>query len=279
MMRAYYASKEEWFAPPMHFDLAHFPDFEEGFFSGNVKHDILEMLVEIRQQLSCRYITHIGHAEPVGTHSGPTPEISVLTTVPMNWVVRYSAKNYYKVDPLVQGITLSQRHTDAPGTIRHLAADPTLLPESKQFLRDCELRGLGNLFLTVSTANSYGFRGITEFTFEVEPSEQIAFIERMRKRLAAIAVRLHNVLHGNRNPALAAAVANLLTKREIDCLYWAANGKTDGEIGEILNIARWTVVTYLQNAKNKLGCSNRTSTVATALALGVIQMPAITNKF
>jgi DNA-binding CsgD family transcriptional regulator len=263
----------------MHFDLAHFPDFQEGFFSGNLSDDTLEMLVEIRQQLSCRYITHIGHSDPVGTHRGPAPEISVLTTLPMNWVVRYSAKNYYKVDPLVQGITLSQRRADVPGTIRNLTAETGLLPESKQFLRDCELRGLGNLFLTVGASNSHGFRGTTEFTFEVDTSEQIAFIDRIRKRLAAVSTRLHSALHGNRNPALAAVVANLLTKREIDCLYWAANGKTDGEIGEILHIARWTVVTYLQNAKNKLGCSNRTATVATALALGVIQMPVITNRF
>ena len=48
---------------------------------------------------------------------------------------------------------------------------------------------------------------------------------------------------------------------------------TDGEIADILSIARWTVVTYLQNAKIKLNCSNRTSAVATALSLGIIEMP------
>lgn len=263
----------------MHFDLAHFPDYREGFFSGNVKHDTLEMLVDIRQQLGCRHITHIGHSDTAGAQQGPKQYISVLTTLPVSWVLRYSAKNYFKVDPLVQGITLPARHAGPSGTIRNLSGDPGLSPEAKQFLRDCELRSLGNLFLAVNVSNSYGFRGITEFTFDVETSEQGAFVERLRKRLVATSTKLHNILHGNRNPALAAVAANLLTKREIDCLYWAANGKTDGEIGEILNIARWTVVTYLQNAKNKLGCSNRTSTVATALALGVIEMPAIPNRF
>ncbi|ATU95908.1 hypothetical protein BLM14_29735 (plasmid) [Phyllobacterium zundukense] len=263
----------------MHFDLAHFPDFQEGFFSGNVKHDTLEMLVDIRKQLSCRYITHVGHSDQFAGEQVQAQDISVLTTFPMKWVVRYSAKNYYKVDPLIQGVVLFQRQTSVPGTLRNLSAEAGLAPEATQFLRDCKLRGLGNLFLTVSVANAYGFRGVTLFTFDVEPSDQIAFVDRMRKRLAAVSTRLHNVLHGNRNPALAATVASLLTKREIDCLYWAANGKTDGEIGEILNIARWTVVTYLQNAKNKLGCSNRTSTVATALALGVIEMPVIASRF
>lgn len=66
-----------------------------------------------------------------------------------------------------------------------------------------------------------------------------------------------------------------MTQREIDCLRWAANGKTDGEIAEILNIARWTVVSYFQTAKIKLNCSNRTSAVATALSLGIIDMPAV----
>lgn len=263
----------------MHFDLAHFPDFREGFFSGAVKHDTLEMLIEIRQQLSCRYITHVGYSDQPSLNRGPAADISVVTTLPFNWVMRYSAKNYYRVDPLLDSVTPARRRADVSGTVRNLAEEAGLSPETGRFLRDRELRGLGNLFLAVGASNSYGFKGITEFTFAVDVSEHVDFVGRMRKRLASVSSRLHTALHGNRNPALASIATKLLTKREIDCLYWAANGKTDGEIGEILNIARWTVVTYLQNAKNKLGCSNRTSTVATALALGVIEMPVITNRF
>lgn len=263
----------------MRFDMAHFPDFKEGFFSGTVKHDTLEMLIEIRQQLNCRYITHVGYSDQISLPRGPAADISVMTTLPLNWVMRYSAKSYYKVDPLLENVTPPKRRADTPGMVRNLAEEAGSSFETGRFLRDRELRGLGNLFLAVGVSNTYGFRGVTEFTFAVETSEKVAFIERMRKRLAAVSSRLHTSLHGSRNPALASIVAKLLTKREIDCLYWAANGKTDGEIGEILDIARWTVITYLQNAKNKLGCSNRTSTVATALALGVIEMPVITNRF
>jgi DNA-binding CsgD family transcriptional regulator len=264
---------------PMHFDLAHFPDFDEGFLRGTAKHATLELLMEIRQQIGCRHITHVGHTDHAGPYRRPSPDLSVLTTVPMNWMLRYAAKNYFMVDPIMQVMHSSGDARTAPGTIRNLSADTELPAKSKHFLRDCELRGLGNLYLTVDTSNAHGFRGVTLYTFDVGPENAGAFVEGMRKRLAAVSARLHNVLHGNRNPGLAAIVAKLLTKREIDCLYWAANGKTDGEIGEILNIARWTVVTYLQNAKNKLGCSNRTSTVATALSLGIIEMPAITSRF
>lgn len=263
----------------MHFDLAHFPDFEEGFISGTVKHDTLEMLVGIRQQLNCRHITHVGHSDQPGPYRGPAPDVSVLTTVPTKWVMRYAAKNYFSVDPIMRAIKPSKQAGNAPGTIRNLSAEDGVSTEVRQFLRDCELRGLGNLYLAVDASNAHGFRGVTLFTFDIEREHEGAFVDGMRKRLATVSTRLHNGLHGNRNPRLAAVVAKLLTKREVDCLYWAANGKTDGEIGEILNIARWTVVTYLQNAKNKLGCSNRTSTVATALALGVIEMPTIASRF
>lgn len=264
----------------MHFDLAHFPDFQDGFFGGSAKPDTLETLIEIRQQLACLHITHVGYSNQTTTAPrGTAADISVTTTLPFRWVMRYSAKGYYKVDPLLEAVVMPNRAAQTSGSIRNLAQDVKTSVPTERYLRDREARNTGNLFLAVGATNNHGFKGITEFTFNVDKSEQASFIERMRQRLVSCSGRLHMALHGSRNPALAAVVAKLLTKRELDCLYWAANGKTDGEIGEILDIARWTVVTYLQNAKNKLGCANRTSTVATALALGVIEMPVIANRF
>ncbi|MEP7453754.1 LuxR C-terminal-related transcriptional regulator [Phyllobacterium sp. SB3] len=263
----------------MHFDLAHFPDFQEGFFGGSAKLDTLETLIEIRQRLDCLHITHVGYSNQTTALSGSTPDISVTTTLPFNWVMRYSAKGYHKVDPLLDAVITSRHPAQIAGSVRNLLEEAKTSPEIGKYFRDREMRTTGNLFLAVGASNNYGFKGITEFSFNIDKSEQAAFIERIRQRLISSSSKLHTSLHGGRNPALAAIVAKLLTKREIDCLYWAANGKTDGEIGEILDIARWTVVTYLQNAKNKLGCANRTSTVATALALGVIEMPVVTNRF
>ncbi|EJN06201.1 LuxR C-terminal-related transcriptional regulator [Phyllobacterium sp. YR531] len=263
----------------MHFDLAHFPDYQEGFFGGSAKPDTLVTLVELRKELACLHITHVGYSNLAIARRGTAADVAVTTTLPFSWVMRYSAKGYHKVDPLLESVIAPNKPSQASGSIRNLAQDIKTSTEIERYFHDRETRNTGNLFLAVSTSNNHGFKGITEFTFNVDKSEQTSFIESMRQRLVACAGRLHTILHGNRNPALAAVVAKLLTKRELDCLYWAANGKTDGEIGEILDIARWTVVTYLQNAKNKLGCANRTSTVATALALGVIEMPVIANKF
>lgn len=55
--------------------------------------------------------------------------------------------------------------------------------------------------------------------------------------------------------------ATPLTSRECQCLSWASQGKTDWEIGRILGIAPRTVGTHIDNARAKLGASNRTRAV------------------
>jgi DNA-binding CsgD family transcriptional regulator len=138
-------------------------------------------------------------------------------------------------------------------------------------LQDAEKHGLGNIFIAVSARNPKGASGCTLFSFEIDKDEdREQFVAKLRPRLLSVSGVIHNALCGHKD---ASSVASLLTPREVDCLRWAANGKTDGEIADILSIARWTVVTYLQNAKIKLNCSNRTSAVATALSLGIIEMP------
>ena len=61
-----------------------------------------------------------------------------------------------------------------------------------------------------------------------------------------------------------------LTVREIECLRWTAQGKTDSEIGTILSISARTARFHIENAKRKLGVSTRIQAVAEALRLRAI---------
>ncbi|HXQ84944.1 MAG TPA: MEDS domain-containing protein [Xanthobacteraceae bacterium] len=56
-----------------------------------------------------------------------------------------------------------------------------------------------------------------------------------------------------------------LTLREREVLWWAAQGRSAREIGEILRIAKRTVDQHTQNAVRKLDTVNRTQAVAMAL--------------
>jgi len=61
-----------------------------------------------------------------------------------------------------------------------------------------------------------------------------------------------------------------LTTRELECLRWAAEGKTAAEIGLILTIAENTAIRHLANASRKLGTVNRTHAVAKAIITRLI---------
>jgi LuxR family transcriptional regulator len=62
----------------------------------------------------------------------------------------------------------------------------------------------------------------------------------------------------------------LLTRREIDVLKWAAEGKTTEDIASILGISDGTVKFHTANAMQKLNCTNRISAVARALRAGLL---------
>jgi DNA-binding CsgD family transcriptional regulator len=63
-----------------------------------------------------------------------------------------------------------------------------------------------------------------------------------------------------------------LSRREIQCLTWAAQGKTYSEIGMMLGLSFGTVKTHLDTARYKLGGVNLTHAVALAITFGKIFM-------
>lgn len=63
-----------------------------------------------------------------------------------------------------------------------------------------------------------------------------------------------------------------LTPREIECLQWAAAGKTDWEISSILSIAERTAHTHIEQAKKKLGVHTRVQAVVKAFLTNIIHV-------
>lgn len=63
-----------------------------------------------------------------------------------------------------------------------------------------------------------------------------------------------------------------LSRHEVECLRWAAIGKTDEEIGTIMSRSRATIRYHLKNASLKLDAVNRSQTVFKAAQLGYLTM-------
>lgn len=62
----------------------------------------------------------------------------------------------------------------------------------------------------------------------------------------------------------------LLTPREVECLQWAAIGKTSAEIGAILGLTERTANFHIKNACTKLDVCNRQAAITLALRAGYL---------
>jgi LuxR family transcriptional regulator len=71
-------------------------------------------------------------------------------------------------------------------------------------------------------------------------------------------------------PGLAGGPSTDLTPREVEVLRWTADGKTAGEIGDILNVSEHTVTFHLSNAMRKLSTTSKTAAAVKAALLGLL---------
>lgn len=93
------------------------------------------------------------------------------------------------------------------------------------------------------------------------PENVIASVERIRQAglLASylMSVLVSQQISGDREADL--------TEREIECLYWIAEGKTSEEIALILGISRNTINNYITSIMRKTATRNRPEAVAYAV--------------
>ena len=62
----------------------------------------------------------------------------------------------------------------------------------------------------------------------------------------------------------------VLSKREVECLRWAALGKTDSEVGMIISLSHATIRYHMHRAGEKLNSVNRAQTIFKAGQLGYL---------
>lgn len=63
-----------------------------------------------------------------------------------------------------------------------------------------------------------------------------------------------------------------LTARQLECLAWAAAGKSASDIGAILGLSHRTVEDHLARAAERLGVRTRMQAVLRAQTLGVLKV-------
>lgn len=82
----------------------------------------------------------------------------------------------------------------------------------------------------------------------------------------------HKTIHAKQyEDQVEVALPVRLSPREVECLYWAAAGKTSPEIAQIIERSVETVRLHIKNAIHKLSASNRAHAIAKATQMGLFQ--------
>lgn len=195
-----------------------------------------------------------------GTPIGKQKAHVLVCDWPMDWLERYVARNYVDHDPVVTRMKQLQapfQWNEAAKDIRIDRGAKNVMGDASEFkLRDWlafPLITLDGQIMMVSLGGE-----------KIEMSEiEFGMISMAATYAVGRAMQLQ--MAGERT------VEHVeLTPRERECLRWAASGKSEWEISQILGISEHTSEKHLLNAKHKLGAVNRVQAVAEAIRRGYI---------
>jgi transcriptional regulator EpsA len=138
----------------------------------------------------------------------------------------------------------------------------------RQLLADLKRSGFGHVAAHgISQGECGSFMAFVQL--KTAPDARCAYL--IELLLPYIHTALHRVMCTERGSKTDdSSVITLLSKREIQVLYWVKNGKTNAEIGQILHINLPTVKNHVQNIMRKLKVTNRAQAVGKSATLRLV---------
>jgi DNA-binding CsgD family transcriptional regulator len=196
--------------------------------------------------------------------SRETPEGRIweffFNTWPSEWLLEYQRKDYVRHDLLPS----TARFSAQPFTWQEVFARRT--PTEKQREHSEWAIGLGVVDAFAVPIHYPG--GDFGLCVSVADHRIDAVFERHTLQMASLFAHQRCRVLGGLSEASSAAA--LLTPREVDCLRWVLKGKSDTDIGKILEISHTTVHFHIERVKKKLGAKTRTQAAAIVVSLGYL---------
>ncbi len=183
----------------------------------------------------------------------------LLNKWPPEWANRYASRRYVAYDATIQRLTKS------PEPFSWSELDPLVRndPKARRVLDEAAEFNLKEGFaLSLQTLD----KQIVLFLaggrhFEMNPDTQ-GVLTLVANYAVGRAIMLKQ--------ESTSAGPIVLSPREREALQWAAEGKNDWEIGEIMKISEHGADKHLRSARAKLGAINRAQAVAEAIRRGLI---------
>lgn len=173
---------------------------------------------------------------------------------PTDWARLYDAERLDRCDP---GLRAARQRVSA-FTWSDLETGGRLTRFEARMMETARAHGLAEV-LVVPVWSVGGWIGVVTLA---GPGRALSAPE--RQEMGAAAAVFYSRLAAQRRQG--PRTGGPLTERELEIVRWLAAGKSDWEIGQILDISAKTVNFHVENAKRKLGVSTRIQAVLRALA-------------
>jgi LuxR family quorum sensing-dependent transcriptional regulator len=175
------------------------------------------------------------------------------------WVAIYASENFKDHDPVRREVLRGAN----PFFWSKLTYDPEREPRAAQIMQwAADFRMNEGFSIPVRDGNSFAAISVTGRKPDVGPGVKAA--------LQIVGLCTYNRFRALTKPPTPAR--RVLTDSEREALRWVAIGKTDVDIGNILNISERTARAHVSNAVHKLKAANRASAIAEALSIGEIPL-------
>jgi DNA-binding CsgD family transcriptional regulator len=225
--------------------------------------DLAEILKEIASEIG---VCHIAHMRFGPSKSSDVSLLTAVNTYAREWQYRYFVKQYLAIDPVVE------RGRTAILPFDWETLNPNDDPAVTEFFADAIRHNVGRHGVAIPVRNRRNAYSLVCFSCDFARPDWDLFKRRNMPTLQQLSALIDSAasIEAKLPPAPVQ-----LSRREEQCLIWAARGKTYQEIGEILELSYGSVKSHLDTARHKLHCLNLTHAVGVALATGVIPPQAL----
>lgn len=142
-------------------------------------------------------------------------------------------------------------------------------PESRELMEESRSYGLG-YGLSVPVHESANVVSMLSLARD-RPFDGEADKQRTIELGAVLANCLHVASKRVLIPRIEESMRPRLTPRELECLKWLAEGKSNAVIGQILHISEAAVVFHVNNLFRKMNVSTRLQAAVAALSMGMLK--------
>lgn len=227
--------------------------YEEFVDNLTKSHDEVDLLRAFETLLSTFEINRFAYAHlPLGSK----PSAHYISNYPSSWTSIYLQRQYQHIDPVV----FHGSCREAPfrwGRDHCLGSHSNI---ARQFFDEAAEFGICS-GLTIPILDRRGDRALLTLASDDNRPTLLRLADRYTRAFQLVATSYH--IHARRIFSERSMVDGAkLTRREFECLQWAAKGKSAWDIGEILGITRRTAAFHLDNARSKLGVRTVTQAVA-----------------